>query len=135
MSLSLVIFTGVSLGHPLLHPRLALGRVTSVLLAAASLDLPLVVDATLGVVLQRHLLTFVLERVERLWLPAHVAILRHELDPLGGTVGPGGTHAVQPPLVVAYLIAFDLSKHLSPIEGLHTTAQLLERLEACVGCG
>ena len=87
---------------PSLHPVLALLWVRCVLIKAALLDFPLAVDALGGVVPHRHLLLLVLSWVERLRLPLHQSVLRHELDPLSGSVGPAGTHAVVLLVAVAY---------------------------------
>ena len=87
---------------PSLHPFLALLWVRCVLIKAALLDLPLAVYAFGGIVSHRHLLLLVLSWVERLRLPLHKSVLRHELDPLSGSVGPTSAHAVVILVAVAY---------------------------------
>ena len=118
--------------EPRLHPVLAQRRVGGVLVTAALLDLPLAVDALGGVVLQGHLNVLVLQRVGRLRLPLHHSVLHHKLDPFGGAVGPGCTHAVPfGTAVVKHGVLCFLEYTLS-VKGLHCLAQHVNVLVARV---
>ena len=118
--------------EPRLHPVLAQRRVGGVLVTAALLNLPLAVDALGGVMLQGHLFVLVLQRVERLRLPLHQPVLHHKLDPFGGAVGPGCTHAVPfGTAVVKHGVLCFLEYTLS-VKGLHCLAQHVNVLVARV---
>ena len=117
---------------PRLHPWLFLLRVTSILVATALLDLPLAVNILGGVVLHRHLLSFVLTRVEWLRFPFHQSVFRNELDPFGSSVGSGSAHTVPLFVRMTFFDPFNFLKNPWFVETLHTSTQFLVGSKACV---
>lgn len=116
--------------EPRLHPVLAQRWAGGVLVTAALLNLPLAVDALGGVMLQGHLFTLVLQRVERLRLPLHQPVLHDKLDPLGGVVGPGCTHAVPFGAAVVKHDILSFFEYTLGVKGLHCLAQHVDVLVA-----
>ena len=116
--------------EPRLHPVLAQRWVGGVLVTAAPLNLPLAVDALGGVMLQGHLFALVLQRVERLRLPLHQPVLHHKLDPFGGAVGPGCTHAVPFGTAVVKHGVLCFLEYTLGVKGLHCLAQHVDVLVA-----